>query len=122
MLHVLYFLVMAAAMLILSRILPGFRVDGIGAAIWASLVLALLNTIVRPILFLLTLPFTVLTLGLFLFVLNALILFLTARLVHGFHVQGWGSAILASVILGLVSLVWKAAVRERGAARPARTQ
>ena len=66
----LYFVVMAAAMLGLARLLPGFQVKGIGPAILAAFVLALVNTLVRPVLFILTLPFTLVTLGLFLFVLN----------------------------------------------------
>lgn len=109
--HVLYFLVMAVAMLLLSRVLPGFQVDGIGPAIWAALILALLNAIVRPVLFVLTLPLTVLTLGLFLFVLNAIVLSLAAALVPGFRILGFGTTLLASVLLGLVGMAWKAAVR-----------
>jgi len=70
----MYFLVMAAAMLGISRLLPGFEISGWGAAILAAIVLAVMNTIVKPILFVLTLPFTILTLGLFLFVLNAIVL------------------------------------------------
>ena len=72
--HLLYFLVMAAVLLSLSRILPGFRVDGWVPAIFAAIVLALVNTVVKPILFVLTLPLTILTLGLFLIVLNAIML------------------------------------------------
>ncbi len=117
MIHVLYFLVMAAALLLLSRLLPGFQVDDFGAALWAALILGLLNAIVRPVLFLLTLPLTVLTIGLFLFVLNAIILFLTAALVPGFRIHGWGTAILAAVVLGLIGMLWKAAVRDRDTAR-----
>ena len=75
---ILYFLVIAAAMLGLSRLLPGFQVDGWGPAIIAAIVLALVTAIVKPILFVLTLPFSILTLGLFLFVLNAMMLWLTA--------------------------------------------
>src|SRR5262249_47701275 len=70
----LYFVVMAAAMLGLSRILPGFHVNGWVPALFASVVLAAVNTVLKPILFVLTLPFTILTLGLFLFVLNAICL------------------------------------------------
>ena len=107
----LYFVVMAAAMLGLSRILPGFKVDGWVAAIFAAVVLAVVNTIVKPILFVLTLPFTILTLGLFLFVLNALMLWLTAIIVPGFRVSGFGTTLVASLILAAVSLVWKAATQ-----------
>jgi putative membrane protein len=109
---VLYFLVMAAAMLGLSRILPGFQVDGWMPAIIAAVVLALVNTIVKPILFILTLPFTILTLGLFLLVLNAIMLWLTAALVPGFRVHGFGATLLASFVLAFVGMIWKAATRK----------
>ncbi len=114
MIHVVYFLVMAVVMLILSRILPGFQLSGIGPAIWASIILGIVNAIVRPILFVLTLPLTILTLGLFMFILNAIILFIVAALVPGFRINGWGTAIIAAIILGIVNMLWKAAVRERG--------
>jgi putative membrane protein len=106
----LYFVVMAAAMmtLSLSGILPGFRVDGWGSALVASVVLAIANTVVKPVLFVLTLPFTILTLGLFLLVLNAMMLALTAFLVPGLHVGGAGTTLIASLILALVGMSWKA--------------
>jgi len=71
----------------------------------AALVLGLLNAVVRPLLVVLTLPLTVVTLGLFLIVLNAIMLELTAALVDGFAIDGFGWAIVAAVILGLISLV-----------------
>ena len=107
--HLLYFIVMAAAMIGLARILPGFRVDGWVPAIVAAVVLALVNTLVKPILFVLTLPLTILTLGLFLLVLNALMLWLTAMLVPGFGVQGAMTTLVASLILAVVSMIFKAA-------------
>jgi putative membrane protein len=108
----LYFLVMAAAMLGLSRILPGFQVSGWGAAIFAAIVLAVVNTLVKPVLFILTLPFTIITLGLFLFILNAIMLWLTAIIVPGFRVSGFATTLVASLILAAVSMVWKAATKE----------
>jgi putative membrane protein len=105
---VLYFVVMAAAMLGLSRILPGFRVDGWLPAVFAAIVLAAVNTVVKPILFVLTLPFTILTLGLFLFVLNAICLWITALIVPGFQVHGAGTTLFASLVLAAVSMAWKA--------------
>jgi putative membrane protein len=106
--HLLYFVVIAAAMLGLSRILPGFQVDGWLPAIFAAVVLAVVNVIVKPILFVLTLPFTIVTLGLFLFVINALCLWLTALIVPGFRVHGFGTALIASLILAAVGMAWKA--------------
>ena len=115
---VLHFLVVACAMMVLSRYLPGFQVAGWGPAVIAAIVLAFVNAVVRPILFVLTLPFTLLTLGLFLFVLNAFMLWLTAALVPGFRVRGFGTTLLASVLLSVVSLLWKSLTRvdERPAA------
>ena len=109
---ILYFILMAAVMLGLSRILPGFVVTGFGAALVAALVLALMNTIVKPILFVLTLPFTILTLGLFLFVLNAIVLWLTSLLVPGFSIHGIGTTFIASLILAAVSMLWKNATKK----------
>lgn len=71
----------------------------------AALVLGLLNAIVRPVLFLLTLPLTILTLGLFLLVLNAVMLEITSALVPGFRIESFGWAIVAAVVLAIVSLV-----------------
>lgn len=105
----LYFLVMAAAMLGLSRILPGFKVEGWVPAIFGAIVLALVNAIVKPILFVLTLPFTILTLGLFLFVLNMITLWIAAKLVPKFEVSGLATTFIASLILAAVSMLWKAA-------------
>ena len=107
----LYFLVMAAAMLLISRVLPGFVVVGWGPALLASVVLGIVNTIVKPILFVLTLPLTILTLGLFLLILNAIMLWLTAALVPGFRIHGFGTTLLASLLLAVVGMVWKAATK-----------
>ena len=103
----LYFLLMAAAFMLLSRILPGFHVTGWGPAILGAVILAVVNTIVKPVLFVLTLPFTIVTLGLFLLVLNALMLGLTAWLVPGISIAGFGTMFLASLILSVVGMVFK---------------
>ncbi len=104
---ILYFVVMSAAMLGISKLLPGFQVTGWGPALVATFVLGIVNVIVKPILFVLTLPLTIVTLGLFLFVINAICLWLTALLVPGFRVQGFGTTLLASLLLAVVSLLWK---------------
>jgi putative membrane protein len=104
----LYFLLTAAAMLGLSKLLPGFRVAGWGPALIAALVFGIVNTIVKPILFVLTLPFTILTLGLFLFVLNMIMLWITAALVPGFQVHGLWTSFIASLALAVVGMLWKA--------------
>ena len=105
----LYFVVMAAAFMGLSRVLPGFRVTGWLSAFFAAVILAVVNTIVKPVLFVLTLPLTILTLGLFLLVLNTLMLKLTAWIVPGISIAGWGTTFVAALILSAVGMVWKAA-------------
>lgn len=87
-----------------SRVFSGIRFADATALVVAALVLGFVNAIVRPILILLTLPLTVLTLGLFLFVINALMLMLVSALVSGFIVQGFGTALIASVFVSLLSL------------------
>jgi len=109
---VLYFVVIAAVMMGLSRLLPGFEVDGWLPALLSAVVLGVANAILKPILFVLTLPFTILTLGLFLFILNALMLWLTALIVPGFRVHGFLPTLLASIILSVVGMIWKAATKK----------
>ena len=117
---VLYFLVMTCAMLLLSRVLPGFHVEGWVPALIGSVALAAINAVVKPILFVLTLPFTIVTLGLFLLILNAFCLWLAQRLVPGFEIHGFLTTLLASILLALVGMIWKAVSRE--AAREAKRE
>jgi putative membrane protein len=112
MMTLLYFFVIAATFIVLSRTLPGFTVTGWGPALFGALILAIVNAILKPILFILTLPLTILTLGLFLLVLNAIMLKITAALVPGLSVDGWGTTILASLILSIVSMIWKAMTKD----------
>ena len=109
---ILYFVVIAATFLILSRVMPGMTVTGWGPALIAAVVLALLNAIVKPILFVITLPFTIMTLGLFLIVLNMIVLALTAWLVPGFDLAGFVPTLLVSLVLSAVGMVWKAATKD----------
>lgn len=85
----------------MAKILPGVKVDDYVTAILVALVLAFLNTIVKPVLTFLTIPITFLTLGLFLLVINAVIIIFAEKLVHGFHVDGFLWAVLFSLILAL---------------------
>ena len=95
----------ALALWIVTFIVPAITYDSVVALLIAAAVLGIANAIVRPILFWLTLPLTVLTLGLFLIVLNALMLELTDLIVPGFEVDGFVTALIAAVLLGLISLV-----------------
>jgi putative membrane protein len=99
----LTWLVAALSLLVTAYIVPGFAFDSFGTAAIAALILGLVNAFVRPVLFILTLPLTFVTLGLFLFVINALMLWLVGFLVPGFIVAGFLPALLASVVLTLVS-------------------
>ncbi len=84
---------------ILASILPGVHIDDFFTAIVVAFVLAVLDAIVKPLLILLTLPATILTLGFFLFVINALIILLDAHFVHGFKLDGFWYALLFSILL-----------------------
>ena len=89
----------------LSYILSGVDIDSFWAAIVLAIVLAILNAIVKPILIFFTFPLTIVTLGLFLFVINALIILLADSLVDGFHVDGFRWALLFSLLLSIVTTV-----------------
>lgn len=92
-------------LLVTVRIVPGIRVQNGGALLLAAVILLLANSFVRPLLLLLTLPLTVLTFGLFILVINALMLMLTAALVPGFEVRGFGAALLGALVMGLLTLL-----------------
>ena len=100
---ILHWLVTALALAIAVRLVPGIRVASTGVLIGAALVLGLVNAVVRPILVVLTLPLTVLTLGLFLLVVNGAAFGLAAALVPGFAVASLGSAVLGALVVALVS-------------------
>ncbi|HEX7638253.1 MAG TPA: phage holin family protein [Burkholderiaceae bacterium] len=103
-------LLLAAALLLVAHLSPGVSVRSFGAALWAALVLGLLNTLVRPLLLLLTLPVTVMTLGLFLFVINAMMFWAAAQLLDGFHVAGFGAALVGSLIYSVASTIIDVAI------------
>lgn len=95
----------ALSLLIVAHLVSGFQVASFGTALVASLVIGLINATLGLLLKIVTFPLTVVTLGLFLFVVNALVLLLAAKLVSGFLISGFGSALLAAVVLALVHLV-----------------
>jgi putative membrane protein len=95
----------AIAIGLTAYILPGIKVDSIGALILTSLVLGILNAIMRPVLVILTLPATILSLGLFLFVINAFLLWLAGVMVSGFHVEGFGWALLGSLLITIINAI-----------------
>ena len=112
--HLLPFLVhwaiTAFSLWLASKIFKGLKFDDGRSLVVSALLLGFANAIVRPLLVLLTLPITIITLGLFLLVINALVLLLVAALVRGFHISGFWTAFFASIFLGLLSLVFGALV------------
>jgi len=98
-------LLLAAALLLVAHLYSGVVVATFGAALIAAFVIGLLNTLVRPLLILLTLPVTLLTLGLFLFVINALMFWWAASVFDGFKVAGFGAALVGSLIYSLCCMV-----------------
>jgi putative membrane protein len=99
----LVWLINAVALLALPYLMSSITVDSISAALVAALLLGLANTFVRPLLILLTLPATLLTLGLFIFVLNGLLFWFVGSFVQGFHVAGFWSAVLGAILYSIVS-------------------
>jgi putative membrane protein len=103
-------LLLAAALLLVAHLYAGVQVASFPSALIAALVLGLLNTLVRPLLVLLTLPVTLLTLGLFLFVINALMFWAAASILEGFHVTGFAAALIGSLIYSLAGVVIDVAI------------
>lgn len=101
---------LAAALLLVASIYPGVTVASFGSALVAALLLGLFNTLVRPLLVLLTLPVTLLTLGLFLFVINAWMFWAAASVLQGFAVTGFGAALIGSLIYSACGMVIDLAV------------
>ena len=104
-------LINTVAVLVASYIVSGIHYDTTAALVVATLVLGILNTVIRPVLILLVLPLVVLTVGIILLIINALLLYWVGRLVHGFHVETFGAAVWGSVVMFLVSLVLNSLTR-----------
>lgn len=98
---ILRLLITAGIVLLLAHFLPGVGVDGFEAAIIVAIVLALLNAILKPIFIILTIPITIVTLGLFLLVINACIILLADKFIEGFGVNGFWTALLFSILLSI---------------------
>jgi len=97
-----HWLIYAVAIVITAYLLPGVRLSGFSAALVTALVLGLVNTFIKPLLLLLTLPLNILTLGLLTFVINALLILLTSSIVPGFVVSGFWWALLFSLVLSII--------------------
>ena len=101
----LKWLLMTLSIGIAAYLLPGITVNGFFSALLVALFLGIINTLVRPLLILITLPITILTLGLFTFVINAVLVLLASRVIHGFEVRGFWTAMLFSIVLSIIQYI-----------------
>jgi putative membrane protein len=106
----LVWLINAVALIAVAYLMPSISVSSFGAALVAALVLGLVNAIVRPVLVLLTLPVTILTLGLFIFVLNGLLFWMVGSWLEGFNVGGFWAGVFGAIVFSLVSWALSALV------------
>lgn len=95
-------------------LVSGIYVESYGALIWTAIVVGILNALIKPILFILTLPLTIFTLGLFTFVINGFILWLAGELVSGFHVENLGAGILGAIVVSIVSIFMNWLINDHG--------
>ncbi len=95
----------ALALYIVAKILPGIHLTDFASALIGVLIIGLVNTLIKPILFLLTLPVTVVTLGLFSFVVNALMLMLASAMTPGFKIDGFGTALVGSILFSVITTI-----------------
>jgi putative membrane protein len=102
------------AILAAAHLIEGIEVRGFWSAFWAAAILGVLNALFRPILILLTLPITILTLGLFTFVINAVLIMMVSGVVGGFVVHGFWSALLGSLVISVVSWLLNSFINEQG--------
>jgi len=110
--YILKILLSAIAVFVLANILPGIAIENYITAILVAIVLGILNTLVRPILIFFTIPLTIITLGLFLLVINAIVVLMTDYFISGFHVSGLFSALLFSILLSIVQSILHKLVKE----------
>lgn len=105
MMLLLRWLVMTAAVAVAAYVVPGVALKGLFTAVMVALFLGIVNILIKPVLILITLPINILTLGLFTFVINALLVLLVSAVVKGFEVNGFWSAILFSIVLSVVNYI-----------------
>jgi putative membrane protein len=99
----LKWLIMATSIVISAYLIPGVYISGFFTALWVALFLGIVNVLVRPILILITLPINILTLGLFTFVINAVLVLLASSMINGFHVKGFWIAMLFSMVMSIIN-------------------
>ncbi len=111
---IIRFVITGVAVLVAAEIVPGIAIDGVGAGAATVIVLALLNAIVRPMLYLFSFPLIMFTLGLFMLVINAILLNLTAWLVTGFTVDGFWPSVWGALLISAVSTILNLMISEEG--------
>lgn len=109
----LHWILSALSLIIVAHIVPGFYLSGFGAALVAAVIIGLINATLGAFLKLITLPLTIITLGLFWLVINALMLWIASALVPGFHIAGFGAAFIGAVVPMLVNFLFRALLPQR---------
>jgi putative membrane protein len=107
-------LMLTVAIMAAAYLLPGIEINGVFSAFFAAAILGILNALLRPLLLLLTLPLNILTLGLFTFVINALMLMMASGVISGFHIAGFWSAVFGSLIIGVISWLLTSMINDQG--------
>jgi putative membrane protein len=110
----LRFVIVAIGLWVASKLVPGVTIDDAWSLVWAALILGIVNAFVRPVIVILTLPLTILTLGLFLLVINAAMLSLVAWLLDGMHVAGFWSALFGAIVVSITGWVASAFIGDQG--------
>jgi putative membrane protein len=110
----LRWLTLTGAILLASYLVDGIQVSGFFSALWAAAILGILNAFLRPVALILTLPINILTLGLFTFVINAMMLVMASSIISGFHVHGFWTAVFGALIISLVSWALNSLISEKG--------
>jgi len=106
MLLLIKWFIMALSVMVASYIIPGVNVKGFFTAMWVALFIGIVNVLVKPFLIFITLPINILTLGLFTFVINALLIMLASSVIKGFEVKGFWIAMLFSVVLSVINFIF----------------
>jgi len=109
----LKWLLMTVSVGIAAYLIPGVIVNGVFSALWVALFLGIVNVLIRPVLIFVTLPINIMTLGLFTFVINAVLVLLASRVVHGFEIKGFWTAMLFSIVLSIVNYLLNTILNKR---------
>jgi len=105
MILLLKWLIMAVSIMLAAYVIPGVVIKGFFAALWVALFIGIINVLVKPFLILITLPINILTLGLFTFVINALLILLASSIIKGFEVKGFWVAMFFSIVLSIINFL-----------------